>query len=116
MLAVSYLNLTLDPSRGQSWLRYAMPWLVPAFGFLMVSRIPYVHVANRLFSGRKKFRFLVAGLFVAAAALAAPQYVLPAGMAAYIASGPVEWVRRRLNKPKDAAPPAPDTEGEEDLL
>jgi CDP-diacylglycerol--serine O-phosphatidyltransferase len=103
VLTVCYLNLTLDPAHAQSWARHAMPVLVPAFGFLMVSRIPYVHLANRLFSERRKFRFLVGGVFVLALVLAAPEWTVPAGMAVYIASGPITWWRRRMTRPAAAA-------------
>jgi CDP-diacylglycerol--serine O-phosphatidyltransferase len=116
VIVISYLNLTLDPAHAQSWVRHAMPWLVPAFGFLMVSRVPYVHLASRLFSERRRFRFLVGVLFVAAVVFSMPDVAVPVGMAAYVASGPLVWLRRRMNKPKDAPPPAPDGEDEEDLL
>ena len=116
VLTVSYLNLTLDPAHAQSWARYTMPVLVPVFGFLMVSRIPYVHVANRLFSERRKFRFLVGGVFVAALVLWQPEWAIPVGMAAYILSGPITWLKRRMNRPAKPAPLAADAEDEEDIL
>jgi CDP-diacylglycerol---serine O-phosphatidyltransferase len=119
VLTLSYLNLTLDPEHGQSWARWTMPVLVPLFGFLMVSRIPYVHLANRMYSERKKFRFLVGAVFVVATVLWKPEVMVPVAMAAYLASGPITWLRRRSQKPKGATPPTvdpTDEDGEEDLL
>lgn len=114
VLTLAYLNLSLDPEHGRSWARFAMPVLVPMFGFLMVSRIPYVHLANRLFSERRRFRFLVAAVFVTAAVLWRPEIAVPAGMAIYLASGPITWLRRRAARPKGV--PAAADEEEEDLL
>lgn len=115
VLTLAYLNLSLDPEHGRSWARFAMPVLVPTFGFLMVSRIPYVHLANRLFSERRRFRFLVAAVFVTAIVLWRPELAVPAGMATYLATGPITWLRRRAARPKGDAAPA-DEEEEEDLL
>ncbi|HYC76430.1 MAG TPA: CDP-diacylglycerol--serine O-phosphatidyltransferase [Planctomycetota bacterium] len=104
VLAVAYANLSLDPARGQSWLRYAMPVLTPLFGFLMVSRAPYIHVANRLFGGGIRFRTLVALIFLVALVLAAPEIFVPLAVLLYVASGPIEWLRRRSRRTREPRP------------
>jgi len=52
-LALGFLNITLDPDTAHSWVVDAMPFLVPAIGFLMVSRFKYAHATNALFGERK---------------------------------------------------------------
>ncbi len=124
--ALSFLNIHLDPTSAHSWVLYAMPVLVPLIGFLMVSRFPYVHVTNTLFRGRKPFRFLVALIFVGAFVLWNPEIMVPLGVAAYVLTGPLSWlrqrVRRRHTQPAADGVPAPDArpaagdDEEEDLL
>jgi CDP-diacylglycerol---serine O-phosphatidyltransferase len=122
VLTLSYLNIALDPAEAHSWVRFAMPVLVPAFGLLMVSRAPYVHVATALFGERRRFSFLVGAVFVGALVFMWPQGTIPIAMAAYVASGPVAWLRRRASRSatpvpaNTAAAPHVDPEGEESFL
>lgn len=83
----------------------AVPFVTLALGLLMVSRIPYTHMVNRYFRGRKPFWMLVAMLFFVLAFLSWPQLVLVVGMCGFAASGPITYVFHRLRHPEHVAAP-----------
>ena len=114
VLALGFLNITLDPVTAHSWVVDAMPFLVPAIGFLMVSRFKYAHATNALFGERKTFGFLVLVLFAGALVMWRADILIPLVMIAYVASGPLAWVRAKLRRapaaPAAAAPAEDDDE------
>jgi CDP-diacylglycerol--serine O-phosphatidyltransferase len=95
VLALAFINIQLDKATAHSWVLNLMPWLVPIIGFLMVSRIPYIHLTHALFQDRRPFRFLVLLIFVGALAIWVPEYALPIVVILYVISGPVTWLRHR---------------------
>lgn len=94
--------------------RYAGPWadllikaLPPAvflIGVLMISRVRYPHILNRLFSGFSPFVQLVEIVVGAVLIFAFKQYALFTLFVGYAMAGPVVWAWRRIvRKPAPAA-------------
>ena len=82
--------------RPGSWALKALPVLTFVLAVLMVSRLPYSHVANRFLAGRKPVHFLVMVLVVLVMALTYHfEASLAGGMIAYALSGPVTAIFRR---------------------
>ena len=63
LASLAYLNVTLDPETAASWVKRALPFMMPVLAFLMVSRVPYVHAASWMLR-RKSFPMLVMMLFL----------------------------------------------------
>jgi CDP-diacylglycerol--serine O-phosphatidyltransferase len=114
VLALAFLNIQLDEATAHSWVLHTMPWVVPVIGFLMVSRIPYIHLTHALFQDRRPFRFLVLLIFVGALAIWLPEFALPIVVILYVLSGPVTWVRQRALRRATPAGHGPDDD--DDLL
>ncbi len=78
-------------------LAIALPVFTLAAGLLMVSRVPYPHLANRYVRGRKPLSFIVRFVVIAVAALLEPYITLAALSILFMLSGPVNalWHRRR---------------------
>ncbi len=69
--------------------------LLIGLGLLMVSRVPYVHVANRLLAGRRPVgRVALLLLLIVLAAHLDPAYVLASIFLIYALSGPVSVIPR----------------------
>lgn len=66
------------------FVQMALPFLALATALLMVSRIPFPHLVNRVFRGQKSFGHVVALVFVLAAVLAVPHYAVPAMCSAFV--------------------------------
>jgi len=76
---------------------YALPFVTLSCGLLMVSRIHYLHLFNRIFRGSKPLNYLYFALFVVGmiALCHLPlSLVLSFGVFAY--SGPVRWAWRKV--------------------
>ncbi|HYE98177.1 MAG TPA: CDP-diacylglycerol--serine O-phosphatidyltransferase [Planctomycetota bacterium] len=89
----------------------ALPGLALAAGLLMVSRIRYSHVINRLLRGRRPFVTLVEVALVAALAVIVREFAFFVAFFGYAASGPFLWMKRRLfpkPSPVPASPGRPD--------
>ncbi len=65
-------------------VQMALPFLALATALLMVSRIPYPHLVNRVFRGQRSFGHVVALVFVLAAVLAVPHYAVPLMCSAFV--------------------------------
>jgi len=87
-------------------IKAALPGMALATGVLMVSRVRYSHVINRLLGGRRPFTVLVEIAFVAALAVIVREFAFFVAFMAYGLSGPVLWIRRRLVRRPGA--PAPE--------
>ena len=97
--------------------RYAGPWaddlikaLPPAvflIGVLMISRVRYPHVVNRLFSGFSPFVQLVEIVVGVVLIFAFRQYALFVLFVGYAMAGPVVWLGRRLMRKPAPAPQTP---------
>jgi CDP-diacylglycerol--serine O-phosphatidyltransferase len=88
---------------------YVLPVWAVAVGALMVSRVPYVHMASWLLKGKKPFTALVEVLFALVVITAAPELALAVGFAGYACTGPVLAAWRWARRPRtiEAARPAP---------
>lgn len=72
---------------------YALPFVTFACGFLMVSRMRYPHLFNRMFRGRKPLNYLYSAIFVAGMLfLCGLQLSLVLTFGAFALSGPVRWL------------------------
>ncbi len=75
-------------------------------GLLMVSTIPFTHVANRYFTGKKSFAILVAAVLVLALMWQEPRLVLFIGFNGYMLLGLALAARKAFGRGK-TPPPAP---------
>lgn len=99
---------------GQEWagpLVMALPPTIFLIGVLMISRVRYPHVLNKLFSGFSPFVQLVEIVVAAVLVVALKQYALYVLFVGYAVAGPVGWVANRLTR-KSAAPQPDDAAGE----
>jgi CDP-diacylglycerol--serine O-phosphatidyltransferase len=87
-----------------------LPGLALATGILMVSRVRYSHVVNRLLRGRRPFIMLVEIAFVAALAVIVREFAFFVAFFGYALSGPVLWLKRRIFR-RAASGPAPRDQG-----
>ena len=86
-----------------SWIQRSLPFLTFIVALLMVSRIPFPHVANQLFRGQRSFGHVVGVVFALGAVMAAPGYVLPLLCTGFALSGPARyaWQEWFQHKPHD---------------
>lgn len=78
-------------------------------GLLMVSTVPYTHIANRYLSGTKPFALLVLAVLIGAAVWHEPRLMLFLGFNGYMVWGVAAGIRRKLGNRR--APPGPEADG-----
>lgn len=83
-----------------SCLQAGLPFLGLLTALLMVSRIRYPHVTNRIFRGQRSFGHVVAVLFFFVALMVFRGYALPIAATAFALYGPIHlgwqlWIQRR---------------------
>ena len=81
-------------------LQAVLPFFGLLVALLMVSRIRYPHVTNRVLRGQRSFGHVVAVVFFFAALMVARGYALPIAASAFALYGPIhlaweKWVERR---------------------
>ncbi len=81
-------------------LQAVLPFFGAVVALLMVSRIRYPHVTNRVLRGQRSFGHLVAVVFFFVAIMVVRGYALPIAASAFALYGPVHlawqlWVQRR---------------------
>jgi CDP-diacylglycerol--serine O-phosphatidyltransferase len=103
VLAAAVLPSRVLPQAVVDLVHPALPGLTLAMAVLMVSRIKYAHVINRLLRGRRPFVTLVELALLAALGVIFREFVLFLAFFGYAASGPVLWMRKRLAR-RPAAP------------
>lgn len=90
-----------------------IPLLLLVLGVLMISRVRYVHLLNRLLRGTHPFVRLVEILLAVVCLSASMEFSLGIGFTLYMLSGPVLTLKRRLLRTEvEATPPV----AEEDLF
>jgi len=100
--------------RAAAWLTRTVIWAIPvitlASALLMVSRIRFVHVANRYLRGRRSFGHIVTMAAIILAAVVYFRVALAAAFLAFVVSGPVQWLWRKARHRGDpeAAPASDD--------
>lgn len=86
-----------------SWYLPSLAVALPLIGFLMVSRVPYAHVASRL-AKRGSFFALVWVVFAAFVLFAAPVPALFVAFNGFVLWGVVRWLFARKKRPPAAVP------------
>jgi CDP-diacylglycerol--serine O-phosphatidyltransferase len=82
-------------------LMYILPFATLSCGLLMVSRIRYLHLFNRIFRGSKPMNYLYFTLFVVGIiALCGLPFALVLTFGAFAYSGPVRWAWRKVRHVK----------------
>jgi CDP-diacylglycerol--serine O-phosphatidyltransferase len=93
-----------DGNSAREWIDKCLQTILPFFGaavaLLMVSRIRYPHVPNRILRGQRSFGHVVAVLFFFVALMIVPGYTMPIAASAFALYGPVRlawelWVKHR---------------------
>ncbi len=75
-----------------SVMQVVLPLFALVVALLMVSRIPYPHVANRLFRGNRSFSHVVSLLFAVVMVMLMPSFSVPILCSAFVLSGPAAYV------------------------
>jgi CDP-diacylglycerol--serine O-phosphatidyltransferase len=83
-----------------SFLQYVLPVFGSFVALLMVSRIRYPHITNRLLRGQRSFGHVVAVVFFFVAIMEFRAYALPIAASAFALYGPIHlawqlWIERR---------------------
>jgi len=76
----------------------ALPGLTLATAVLMVSRVKYAHVINKLLRGKHRFVTLIEISLAVALAVIFREIAIFTAFAAYGLTGPAFWIRRRLSR------------------
>jgi len=90
-------------------IQNALPGLALATGILMVSRVKYAHVVNRVLKGRRPFITLIELALVIALFFLFREFAFFIAFFGYAVTGPLFWIKKRIfRKPLAAAPPTPE--------
>lgn len=73
-------------------MQNVLPLFAAVVALLMVSRIPYPHLTNRLLRGSRGMGHIVGLVFALAAVMILPGFVVPLICCGFVFSGPVLWV------------------------
>lgn len=82
-----------------SGLQFVLPFYALGVALLMVSRVPYPHLVNQLFRGRRSFNHIVSVVFALVAVMVIRSYSVPILCAAFVLSGPARYVWHDLILP-----------------
>jgi len=107
----SLVFLQYDPARrlDYRYVMLALPVLTTVIGYLMVSRIPYVHFGTRFLKGRREFLYLFQVVALVVLVVMFPEETTALAFFVYGASGPVGLLfRRGPPDDQDAERPAPE--------
>jgi CDP-diacylglycerol--serine O-phosphatidyltransferase len=102
-----------DP-RGTIYLAVlgSLPAVLFVIGLLMVSRVRYSHVVNKVFGGYGRFTTLIEVVLALALVVILHEQVFAVGFVGYALAGPLAWTRRRLFHKRTAAEPGVTKTGE----
>jgi CDP-diacylglycerol---serine O-phosphatidyltransferase len=89
-------------------IRHALPGLALATGVLMVSRVKYAHVVNRVLKGRRPFVALVEITLVVALGYVFREGAFFIAFFGYAVTGPLFWLKKRIFRKPAAAGPVPE--------
>ena len=90
-------------------IRHALPGLALATGVLMVSRVKYAHVVNRVLKGRRPFIALIELALVIALFFLFREFAFFIAFFGYAVTGPLFWLKKRIfRKPSIAGAPGPE--------
>jgi CDP-diacylglycerol--serine O-phosphatidyltransferase len=90
---------------------WALPVIALAAGLLMVTRIPYPHIVNRILRGKKSFSTFILVLFVILLMIWNIQLAMALGFCAFVFYGIIRWLFYKLfpRKKKEAEQAQPNT-------
>ena len=82
----------------------AIIWILPAVtltaGLLMVTRIPYPHVVNRILRGKKSFSTFIQVLFAVLLLILNIQLAMVLGFCIFVLYGLIRWLVNKVSVPK----------------
>ncbi len=102
--AIMFYTLRQNPTLLMEGVDKCLQTVLPFFGLLaallMVSRIRYPHLTNRVLRGQRSFGHVVAVVFFFVALMVARGYALPIAVSAFVLYGPARlawelWVQHR---------------------
>jgi CDP-diacylglycerol--serine O-phosphatidyltransferase len=101
----SVVFLQYDPDRrfDYGWVHFCTPVLATLLGYLMVSRIPFIHFGSKFLKGRRDFGYLFRVVVIVVLLIMFPHEFTAAGFWLYLLSGPVAAVLRRGRAPANGA-------------
>ncbi len=79
-------------------VQWVLPMYAVCVSLLMVSRIPYPHLANQLVRGQRSFAHLVALIFGVLPVLLFPGYAIPVLAATFVLAPPVYFLWQRFSQ------------------
>jgi CDP-diacylglycerol--serine O-phosphatidyltransferase len=93
-------NITPPRAAANAWLQVILPFLGLLVALLMVSRIRYPHITNRILRGQRSFGHVVAVVFFFVAVFVLGGYAVPLSACAFAFYGPVrlaweKWYQHR---------------------
>ncbi|MCK4624244.1 MAG: CDP-alcohol phosphatidyltransferase family protein [Phycisphaerae bacterium] len=102
VLLFGHIQNVEEGLKSARWLNITVGAALPAATFaaaiLMVTRFRYTHVVNRFVLGRKPFSHVVMGIMAIIAGLVFRQFALPLAAIAYTASGPIQFLWKKIHK------------------
>jgi len=102
VLLHDYFAAATEGWRTAEWLSDTTIWTIPVVtlisAVLMVSRIPFVHVANQYLHGRRSFRYIVIMALIILAAIVMFRIALAAASLVFVFSGPIALLWRRVRE------------------
>jgi CDP-diacylglycerol---serine O-phosphatidyltransferase len=102
--AIMFYTLRQNTSSLKEWTDAALQWILPPFGLLvallMVSRIRYPHITNRILRGQRSFGHVVSVIFFFVAIIVLGGYGVPIAACVFVLYGPIHlawkmWVQRK---------------------
>jgi CDP-diacylglycerol--serine O-phosphatidyltransferase len=86
----------------------ALPGLALALAILMVSRVKYAHVVNRVLRGRRPFITLIEISLAATLFFIFQEFAFFIAFFGYMCTGPLLWVKKHLFRRPATSPPIPE--------
>lgn len=74
-----------------SALQTVLPFFAALVALLMVSRIPYPHLVNQMFSGQRSLGHIVGLMFATVAIMVIRGYAVPMVCCGFVAMGPIQY-------------------------
>jgi CDP-diacylglycerol--serine O-phosphatidyltransferase len=85
-------NPLLFADRIDAALQTVLPFFTALVALLMVSRIPYPHLVNQMFSGQRSLGHIVGLVFALVAIMVIRGYAVPMVCCGFVAMGPIQYV------------------------
>ena len=86
-------------------LQFVLPFYALGVALLMVSRVPYPHLFNQFFRGRRSFNHIVSVVFGLVAVMIIRTYSVPIICCTFVLSGPARYIWQDVIQPLRRATP-----------